>query len=1120
MVNTRSSLSPSGSSKLLLDKLKMKKTISEDDNEDLSGGSEGSGDVSVKEVKRKQYNRGNKKVTDDRPLKKLKQVVEYDEDFYDSDDLEVENNESMKEWELYFKHEDRVGGRIIFFPNHENNVIAIINSKLTPSQAKLFRETCFGHFLDMNPIAMQTQLIHSALHREVHQKNPYEMWFKFGSQNFRFSLAEFAVVTGLLCVGDSDMSGYAKKENAFVDKYFSDQQVTVSAVEERFRYSDFKLDEYAVKMAVLYFVSNCLFTSPNSKKVPNEILNIVGIGDYESFPWGKLVFKKTLHNLRIGLRGVPKKKTGKDIGSKHIDKRKGKAKAADKESSRTYKLPCFPYAFLVWIYETIPLCQKAGFCEYDSDPEYRICRWLNVGLPNNSAVERKVFSSPKLKGEYIFPTDEERSMLNLSGLEFIEKEDSDVDVDRVGAIGLQSSILNELRRDVKKVIQKQLHFDGSFEGFTSDIKCRFKELELNMISHIDSKIDESLQFYLDLKFNDLKEKFDDLKASQSVVDIRDDSGGDSDDESGLKDGVNVDLAVKDDLVMKEVDDVDLVTENVKDYSIDPVLNLAESGGVLVNEGDTVVEGEGLQNVGDGGLVKEGHTALLGDNDDVPSFDIMGFLSSQPDANADKEKRKKQDEDDHAKFKDLNKKSKDDEDDGDDQGMGGDVVSSIVKEVIKGINEGDDKSKKGGSVTKDDVGGEARKNMVDSSAIDVVVAGVIGSPNLFDSQGTEDSITLSAMEIINEKIETIEGSLKKEKNLEANSYEFAKRVPNIGSALRSPFTSDFGSIGSSSKPKGEQSKLLAFSSVALDRIDDLQSKLFEQWFKVGFNDRNKIKKFKERDRKLKVPLDFAIMKIDDKMWFYDLLTPGRNFSCSHLDVCFYYLRKEIKYNESVNSFVNTTDCLFAAQIFEMYNEFVKNDCDIESVKKDSKASAYVAGFGMYCSRKWIELDNVLMPINLIDLAHWIMCIFDIRLRCLKVCNSMRFGRYKNSEKLVRAFAVMLPILLSHVNFYDQRKDIDKSTGFFQGKSETDPLKIVIVQDLPQQEQCDCGVFVIKYAEYFIHGLIDKIPKELDIPFVRKKLCVELFVHAKKKEVSGYESPSEYPGRMEKDGKKKK
>ncbi|KAF4348656.1 hypothetical protein G4B88_007403 [Cannabis sativa] len=295
MIKTRFSLSTSGSSKLLLDKMKMKKIISEDENEDLSGGSDGSGDVYVKEVKRKQYNRGNKKVTDDRPLKKLKQVVEYDEDLYDSDDLEVENNESMKlfsvfsvvediyfvyirEWELYFKHDDMVGGKKIFFPNHENNFIANINSKLTPSQAKLFRERCFGHFLDMNPIAMKTQLIHNALLREVHQKNPSEMWFKFGSQNFRFSLVEFVVVTDLLCVGESDMSAYAKKENAFMDKYFSDQQVTVSAVEERFRYSDFKLDEYVVKMAVF----------PNSKKVLNEILNIVGIGDYESFPWGKL----------------------------------------------------------------------------------------------------------------------------------------------------------------------------------------------------------------------------------------------------------------------------------------------------------------------------------------------------------------------------------------------------------------------------------------------------------------------------------------------------------------------------------------------------------------------------------------------------------------------------------------------------------------------------------------------------------------------------------------------------------------------------------------------------------------------------------------------------------------
>ncbi|KAF4381347.1 hypothetical protein F8388_026446 [Cannabis sativa] len=64
------------------------------------------------------------------------------------------------------------------------------------------------------------------------------------------------------------------------------ETVTVSAVEHRFMYSDFKSDEYAVKMAVLYLVTNCLISSVYSKKVPVEILNIIGVDEYGSFPWG------------------------------------------------------------------------------------------------------------------------------------------------------------------------------------------------------------------------------------------------------------------------------------------------------------------------------------------------------------------------------------------------------------------------------------------------------------------------------------------------------------------------------------------------------------------------------------------------------------------------------------------------------------------------------------------------------------------------------------------------------------------------------------------------------------------------------------------------------------------
>ncbi|KAF4373442.1 hypothetical protein F8388_021074 [Cannabis sativa] len=280
MVKTRLSTSPSASSKAMNPKNKSKETMSE-------GSDSGESELSSK---RKRNNDGSKKgKSADRPLKKMKQVVEEDDVEYDSDDLDIGVPDSIKEWEQYFKPESRVKGKMIFFPNTlENKVIANINAKLSPEQIRLFRKSCFGHLLDMKAILYKPQLIHNALLREVHQKNGKEMWFKFGCENFKFSLAEFAVITGLLCNGDNDMKKYAKRENTFVDKYFFEQQVTHGAVEQRFMFSEFKSDEYAVKMAILYLLTNGLICSPAVKKVSDELMNIVGLGEYDSFPWGKI----------------------------------------------------------------------------------------------------------------------------------------------------------------------------------------------------------------------------------------------------------------------------------------------------------------------------------------------------------------------------------------------------------------------------------------------------------------------------------------------------------------------------------------------------------------------------------------------------------------------------------------------------------------------------------------------------------------------------------------------------------------------------------------------------------------------------------------------------------------
>ena len=54
---------------------------------------------------------------------------------------------------------------------------------------------------------------------------------------------------------------------------------------------------------------------------------------------------------------------------------------------------------------------------------------------------------------------------------------------------------------------------------------------------------------------------------------------------------------------------------------------------------------------------------------------------------------------------------------------------------------------------------------------------------------------------------------------------------------------------------------------------------------------------------------------------------------------------------------------------------------------------------------------------------------------------------------------------------------------------------------------CGVFVIKYAEYFVHGKIDEMPNPLDIGKCRNQLAVDLYCYGQKQLLDGYESFSE-------------
>ena len=101
-------------------------------------------------------------------------------------------------------------------------VIDRIFTKLTTEQIAKLRETPLGYFMDIPEFKIQNQLLHALLLHEIHEPGKEGLWFKFGDAKIRFSVMEFALISGLRCYGDADMEHFivAGSTNRLKDLYF------------------------------------------------------------------------------------------------------------------------------------------------------------------------------------------------------------------------------------------------------------------------------------------------------------------------------------------------------------------------------------------------------------------------------------------------------------------------------------------------------------------------------------------------------------------------------------------------------------------------------------------------------------------------------------------------------------------------------------------------------------------------------------------------------------------------------------------------------------------------------------------------------------------------------------
>ncbi|PHU00619.1 hypothetical protein BC332_30406 [Capsicum chinense] len=174
--------------------------------------------------------------------------------------------------------------------------------------------------------------------------------------------------------------------------------------------------------------------------------------------------------------------------------------------------------------------------------------------------------------------------------------------------------------------------------------------------------------------------------------------------------------------------------------------------------------------------------------------------------------------------------------------------------------------------------------------------------------------------------------------------------------------------------------------------------------------------------------------------------------------------------------------------------------------------YIEGFKMLANVSWDTVDNIIISINVSKSFHVIMILFCIRHGCLYMYDSF-IGSAVNTKNVlvhVQSLATIIPLFLFATNFYGKQADIcwDREPGYID-KSIIDPLKYVIVRDIPRQapQSNDCGMYACAFAEFIIHGLFDISTNMFNATNHRMRYGVLLWDYARKKQNNDVVTESE-------------
>lgn len=254
------------------------------------------------------------------------------------------------------------------------DVIDKIKTILPERVLERFRQSCFGNYLDFAITIQSSQLLLHLIQRQCKPKNTSKLNFLIGGRVLRFSLREFALITGLNCgpipdVGRKSIKGGQNIKSTYFegDKTFSRKYLNLA-----FNVSKNGTDDDMLKMALLYFLESFLLPKQHTVNVNMEHIEMVDDEElFNNYPWGRLAFELLVDYMQKAL--VSKGATGISMGG-------------------------FIFPLLAWAYEVIPTLSSPDnfFARKVSNRIPRIINWAADTQPKWKDLDRKVFESSKV----------------------------------------------------------------------------------------------------------------------------------------------------------------------------------------------------------------------------------------------------------------------------------------------------------------------------------------------------------------------------------------------------------------------------------------------------------------------------------------------------------------------------------------------------------------------------------------------------------------------------------------------------------------------------------------------------------------------------------------------------